>query len=95
MERNDDTNREIQDRSGKERFNNFKKQIETKMAKLFEKMERKAERLMKVLKEITSEHQYLENREARGSSKTTRGSAECPKDINLQLTSRHQQCTKK
>lgn len=63
MERNDDTNREIQDSSGKERFNNFKKQIEKQVAKLFEKMDRKSELLMKVLEEMTSEHKCLEKKE--------------------------------
>lgn len=63
MERTDDTNREIQDSSGKERFNNFKKQIEKQAAKLFEKMDRKSELLMKVLEEMNSDHKCLEKKE--------------------------------
>ena len=94
MERNDDTNREIQDNSGKERFNNFKKQIEKQAARLFEKMDRKIKLLMKVPEEMTSEHKYLEKRKAQGSSKSIRTSIECQKDINVQLASRHQHCTK-
>ena len=74
MERNDDTNKEIQDSSGGKRFNNFKKQIEKQAARLFEKIDRKVELLMKVLDEITSEHKYLEKGETQGSSKTTRTS---------------------
>lgn len=63
MEQTDDTNREIQDSSGKERFNNFKKQIVKQAAKLFEKMDRKSELLMKVLEEMTSEYKCLEKKE--------------------------------
>ena len=89
MERNDDANREIQDNNRKERFNNFKQ-----AARLFEKMDRKIKLLMKVPEEMTSKHKYLEKREAQGSSKTIRTSIECQKDINVQLASRHQHCTK-
>ena len=43
---------------------------------------------MKALQEMTSKHKYFEQREAQGSSKRTRTSAECLKDNNLELAIR-------
>ena len=83
MGRTDDTNREIQNSSVKEKFNNFKKQVEKQAAKLFEKIDRKVKLLMKLLEEMTSSHKYLEKREAQGSSKTTRTS------VSIQTSTLH------
>ena len=45
---------------------------------------------MKVLEDMTSKHKYLEKGEALGSRNRTRTSTECPKNNNLELSSRHQ-----
>lgn len=52
-------------------------------------MDKKIECFTKVLEEITSKHKNFE-REARGSSKTTRTLVEFSKDSNLGLPSGHQ-----
>ena len=53
MKQTDNRNREIQDSNWKERFNNLEKQIEQKVTRFFEKMNRKFKGLMKVPKEMT------------------------------------------
>ena len=53
MKQTDDRKREIQDSNWKERLNNLEKQIEQKVTRFFEKMNRKFKGLMKVPKEMT------------------------------------------
>ena len=50
---------------------------------LHEKMDRKLEDLMKVLNEITYKHNYLENKEVQGSSRTARALVKCPRKTTL------------
>ena len=53
MKQTDNRNREIKDSNWKERLNNLEKQIEQKVTRFFEKMNRKFKGLMKVPKEMT------------------------------------------
>ena len=85
MDRTNDTNIIIQDSSCKERSSKLKKQTEQQEATISEKMDSKFEDFMKLFRDITSEHKYLEKREAQGSSKKARNSIECPKDNNFEF----------
>ena len=53
MKQTDNRNREIKDSNWKERLNNLEKQIEQKVTRFFEKMNRKFKGLMKVPTEMT------------------------------------------
>lgn len=53
MKQTDNRKREIQDSNWKERLNNLEKQIEQKVTRFFEKMNRKFKGLMKVPTEMT------------------------------------------
>ena len=76
MEQTDDTNRILRTATGRKDLKQFQEK-EQQTASLPGKMDRRFEGLMKVLREITYKHKYLEKEEVQGTRKRASTSVEC------------------